>query len=133
MSSIIYYSNFCKNCQTLIKNISSSKIKDDPQSANQTILQTEPNLKKETIKEEQIKSENIVKSPMVGVTYLSPDPNSPSYIKEGQHVKQGDILILIEAMKTFNEVKAPKSGIIKEIVVLNSQPVEYGDEIIIFE
>ena len=111
----------------------SSKTKDDPQSTNQTILQTEPNLKKETIKEEQIKSENIVKSPMVGVAYLSPDPNSPSYIKEGQHVKQGDILLLIEAMKTFNEIKAPKSGVIKKIIVLNSQPVEFGDDLVIFE
>jgi len=111
----------------------SSKTKDDHQSTNQTILQTEPNLKKETIKEEQIKSENIVKSPMVGVAYLSPDPNSPSYIKEGQHVKQGDILLLIEAMKTFNEIKAPKSGVIKKIIVLNSQPVEFGDDLVIFE
>ncbi len=82
---------------------------------------------------EIVNDENIVKSPMVGVAYLSADPNTKPYVKIGQHVKQGDILILIEAMKTFNEVKAPKSGIIKEIVVLNSQPVEYGDEIIIFE
>ena len=111
----------------------SSKIKDDPQSANQTILQTEPNLKKETIKEEQIKSENIVKSPMVGVAYLSADPASKPYVKIGQHVKQGDTLLLIEAMKTFNEVKAPISGIVKEIIVLNSQPVEFGDDLIIFE
>ena len=70
---------------------------------------------------------------MVGVAYLSPDPNSPSYIKEGQHVKQGDILLLIEAMKTFNEIKAPKSGVIKKIIVLNSQPVEFGDDLVIFE
>ena len=80
-----------------------------------------------------INEENIVKSPMVGVAYLSADPSSKPYIKVGQHVKAGDTLLLIEAMKTFNEIKAPRSGIIKKIVALNSQPVEYGDTLIIFE
>ena len=84
-------------------------------------------------KVEVINDENIIKSPMVGVAYLSADPNSPPYVKIGQHVKAGDTLLLIEAMKTFNEIKAPRSGVIKKIVVLNSQPVEYGDTLIIFE
>jgi len=87
----------------------------------------------EKISSEKIIEENIVKSPMVGVAYLSADPKSPPYIKVGQHVKAGDTLLLIEAMKTFNEIKAPKSGVIKKIVALNSQPVEYGDNLIIFE
>ena len=82
---------------------------------------------------DKIKEENIVKSPMVGVAYLSADPDSPAYVKVGQHVKAGDTLLLIEAMKTFNEIKAPKSGVIKKIVALNSQPVEFGDHLIIFE
>ena len=82
---------------------------------------------------EIINEENIVKSPMVGVAYLSADPSSDPYVKIGQHVKAGDTLLLIEAMKTFNEIKAPRSGIIKKIVVLNSQPVEFGDSLIIFE
>ena len=55
---------------------------------------------------------------MVGVVYLSADPNSSPYVKVGQHVKAGDTLLLIEAMKTFNEIKAPRSGIIKKIEVL---------------
>ena len=88
---------------------------------------------KEINKVENINEENIVKSPMVGVAYLSADPNSAPYVKIGQHVKAGDILLLIEAMKTFNEIKAPKSGVIKKIVALNSQPVEFGDHLIIFE
>ena len=82
---------------------------------------------------EVVNEDNIVKSPMVGVAYLSADPNSQPYVKVGQHVKAGDTLLLIEAMKTFNEIKAPRSGIIKKIVILNSQPVEYGDTLIIFE
>ena len=110
----------------------SSKVKVDSQKTTKETSDKDLNLQK-NIETRKIKPENIVKSPMVGVAYLSPDPESPPFIKVGQHVKQGDILILIEAMKTFNEVKAPKSGIIKEIAVLNSQPVEYGDEIIIFE
>ena len=82
---------------------------------------------------EVVNEDNIIKSPMVGVAYLSADPNSQPYVKVGQHVKAGDTLLLIEAMKTFNEIKAPRSGIIKKIVILNSQPVEYGDTLIIFE
>ena len=91
------------------------------------------NISEEKISNEQIKEENIVKSPMVGVAYLSADPDSPAYVKVGQHVKAGDTLLLIEAMKTFNEIKAPKSGVIKNIVALNSQPVEFGDHLLIFE
>ena len=82
---------------------------------------------------EETKEENIVKSPMVGVAYLSADPDSPAYVKVGQHVKAGDTLLLIEAMKTFNEIKAPKSGVIKKIIALNSQPIEFGDHLLIFE
>tara|TARA_B100000902_G_C26795687_1_gene662037 strand:- start:146 stop:595 length:450 start_codon:yes stop_codon:yes gene_type:complete len=91
------------------------------------------NLSEEKKNTEEIKEENIVKSPMVGVAYLSADPDSPAYVKVGQHVKAGDTLLLIEAMKTFNEIKAPKSGVIKKIIALNSQPVEFGDNLIIFE
>ena len=83
--------------------------------------------------EKEIKQENIVSSPIVGVVFLSAEPTKPPFIKEGQHVKQGDILMLIEAMKTFNEIKAPKSGVIKKIVVLDSQPVEFGELLVIFE
>ena len=96
---------------------------------DENILNTDQKLKQKN----ETKLENIVKSPMVGVAYLSSDPSSPPYIKEGQHVKQGDILLLIEAMKTFNEIKAPKSGVIQKIIVLNSQPVEFGDDLVIFE
>ena len=90
-------------------------------------------ISEEKITNEEIKEENIVKSPMVGVAYLSADPDSPAYVKVGQHVKAGDTLLLIEAMKTFNEIKAPKSGVIKNIIALNSQPVEFGDHLLIFE
>ncbi len=104
-------------------------------SLNQTSNIIDRSTEKNDVSEnsEVIDEENIIKSPMVGVAYLSADPNSAPYIKIGQHVKAGDTLLLIEAMKTFNEIKAPRSGIIKKIVVLNSQPVEFGDTLIIFE
>ena len=97
------------------------------------VQKTHQKKSEEKIIEENLNQENVVKSPMVGVAYLSADPNTPPYVKVGQHVKAGDILLLIEAMKTFNEIKAPKSGVIKKIVALNSQPVEFGDNLIIFE
>jgi acetyl-CoA carboxylase biotin carboxyl carrier protein len=109
--------------EQLLKSIDTQEIKSQPVNKNS----------EESVAVESINEENIVKSPMVGVAYLSVDPNSPPYVKVGQHVKAGDILLLIEAMKTFNEIKAPKSGVIKKIVALNSQPVEFGDHLIIFE
>ena len=102
-------------------------------SVSKKVSTSNTKISEEKIASEEVKEENIVKSPMVGVAYLSADPNSPPYVKIGQHVKAGDILLLIEAMKTFNEIKAPKSGVIKKIVALNSQPVEFGDHLIIFE
>ena len=110
------------------ENVSDRRIQQIP-SQDEKSQKTDqiPKQKNET------KLENIVKSPMVGVAYLSSEPSTPPYIKEGQHVKQGDILLLIEAMKTFNEIKAPKSGVIQKIIVLNSQPIEFGDDLVIFE
>ena len=119
--------------ETKINNITKVKIKKGDYEIELSTERT--NISDSVVKEAApIKlRENIVKSPMVGVAYLSADPDSPAYVKIGQHVKAGDILLLIEAMKTFNEIKAPKSGVIKKIVALNSQPVEYGDHLIIFE
>jgi len=110
------------------ENVSTQKIKQIP-SQDENSQKTDQKLKQRN----DAKSENIVKSPMVGVAYLSSEPSSPPYIIEGQHVKQGDILLVIEAMKTFNEIKSPKSGVIQKIIVLNSQPVEFGDDLVIFE
>ena len=111
--------------------ITSNKFNENNISVKKFEKNTE--VKEADNKNEVVNEDNIVKSPMVGVAYLSADPNSQAYVKVGQHVKAGDTLLLIEAMKTFNEIKAPRSGIIKKIVALNSQPVEYGDTLIIFE
>ncbi len=112
--------------------LSSEKLKFSNPINELTTQNTQKNSNEKKVIEET-NDQNIVKSPMVGVAYLSADPNTPAYVKVGQHVKAGDTLLLIEAMKTFNEIKAPKSGVIKKILALNSQPVEYGDHLIIFE
>ena len=74
-----------------------------------------------------------VKSPMVGVVYLSADPNSPDYVKIGDSVAQGDTVCLIEAMKTFNPVKAHRAGKVTKILVTSGDPVEYGEPLIVIE
>ena len=111
----------------------SSEILNISQSSKVSPIKINQDTSDEKKVQNEINEENIVKSPMVGVAYLSADPNSAAYVKIGQHVKAGDTLLLIEAMKTFNEIKAPKSGVIKKIVALNSQPVEFGDTLVIFE
>ena len=74
-----------------------------------------------------------VLSPMVGVVYLSPEPGAPPFVTVGQEVVAGQTLLLIEAMKTFNQIKAPKAGIVARILVPNSAPVEYGEALMILE
>ncbi len=74
-----------------------------------------------------------VLSPMVGVAYLSPEPGLPPYVAAGQTVVAGQTLLLIEAMKTFNQIKAPKSGTITQILVVSGAPVEYGEVLVIVE
>lgn len=77
--------------------------------------------------------DNAVKSPMVGTVYLSADPQSKPYINVGDKVKKGDTLMLVEAMKTFNPVEAETAGTVKAIYVQNSQPVEFGEPLVLIE
>ena len=74
-----------------------------------------------------------VKSPMVGTFYRSPSPGAASFIELGQVVKPGDTLCIIEAMKLLNEIEAEVGGKVKEILVENGQPVEYGQPLFIIE
>jgi acetyl-CoA carboxylase biotin carboxyl carrier protein len=74
-----------------------------------------------------------VTSPMVGVAFLAPEPGAPNFVSVGQQVSVGQTLLLIEAMKTFNQIKATRAGTITKIVVQNSTPVEYGELLMIVE
>jgi acetyl-CoA carboxylase biotin carboxyl carrier protein len=75
----------------------------------------------------------LVKSPMVGIAYLSPEPGADAYIKVGSTVNEGDTVLLIEAMKTFNPVKAHKSGKVTQIIIEDGAPVEFGEPLLIIE
>ena len=74
-----------------------------------------------------------VLSPMVGVVYLSPEPGAAPFVGIGQSVEAGQTVLLIEAMKTFNQIKAPRAGTVGRILIANSSPVEYGEVLMLIE
>jgi len=74
-----------------------------------------------------------VTSPMVGTAYLQPEPGAPPYVNPGDPVQQGQTLLLIEAMKTFNEIRATHAGTVKRILIDTGAPVEFGDVLMIIE
>jgi acetyl-CoA carboxylase biotin carboxyl carrier protein len=78
-------------------------------------------------------AKDAVKSPMVGTCYLSPQPGSPAFVKVGDKVKQGQTLLIIEAMKTMNPIPSPRDGVVAQILVSDAQPVEFGEALIAFE
>lgn len=74
-----------------------------------------------------------VPSPMVGTAYLSPEPGAPPFVKIGDTVAQGQTLMVVEAMKTFNPIPAPRAGKVTAVLVGDAQPVEYGEPLVILE
>lgn len=74
-----------------------------------------------------------VPSPMVGTAYLSPSPGADPFVRKGDAVRAGQTLLIIEAMKTMNPIAAPRAGVVKEILVTDAQPVEFGESLIIIE
>lgn len=83
--------------------------------------------------EEDAAHPGAVTSPMVGIAFLSPEPGSAPYVTQGQQVAAGQTLLLIEAMKTFNQIKAPRAGTVARILVGSGSPVEYGEALMIVE
>jgi acetyl-CoA carboxylase biotin carboxyl carrier protein len=78
-------------------------------------------------------SKNAVPSPMVGTAYLAPSPDAKPYVEVGQAVKEGQTLLIIEAMKTMNQIPSPRSGTVTAILVEDAQPVEYGMPLVVIE
>jgi acetyl-CoA carboxylase biotin carboxyl carrier protein len=78
-------------------------------------------------------NKNAVTSPMVGTIYLAPAPGSRNFIEVGATVKEGQTLLIVEAMKTMNQIPSPRSGKVTEILVNDAQPVEYGQPLVIIE
>lgn len=82
---------------------------------------------------EDVAPAGAITSPMVGVAFLSPDPGSAPFVTPGQSVAAGQTVMLIEAMKTFNQIKAVKAGTVGRILVASGQPVEYGQPLLVIE
>ena len=78
-------------------------------------------------------SENTIKSPMVGTVYLSPSPEEPAFIHVGKKINKGDTILIIEAMKTMNQIPSSIEGTVKEILVSNESPVEFDTPLVIVE
>ncbi|MFG1401962.1 acetyl-CoA carboxylase biotin carboxyl carrier protein [Xanthobacter sediminis] len=74
-----------------------------------------------------------VTSPMVGTAYLSPEPGAAAFVEVGATVKEGQTVLIVEAMKTMNAIPAPRSGTVTRVLVGNAQPVEYGEPLLIIE
>ena len=108
------------------KNIS-IEISNSPGSVQvaQNLVSSQPQSVSNTQTNESSSMQSI-DSPMVGIIYLTPKPSSPPFIKSGQKIKKGDTICLIEAMKTFNEIKSDKDGVVKSILVKNGEAVEFG-------
>lgn len=101
---------------------------EEVESIEETETEALSSKKIEEEKKDSQKPKNVVyvKSPLVGTFYRAPSPESPPFVEVGSEVKKGDTLCIIEAMKVMNEIKSEYDGVVKEILVENGQPVEYG-------
>ena len=87
----------------------------------------------EPIEERIDDPKTVIKSPLVGTAYLSPEPGAKPFVSVGKKIKKGETLLIVEAMKTMNHVPSTKDGIVKKICVEDGQPVEFGQTIIVLE
>ena len=85
------------------------------------------------IEEEIDDPKTVVKSPIVGTAYLSPEPGAKPFVSVGKKIKKGETLLIVEAMKTMNHVPSTSDGIVKEVCVNDGQPVEFDQKIVILE
>ena len=122
-----------------IENKNVGRIKVAKNLFNSNILTSSPNnindnlVAKKEDNSEQKDLSNAISSPMVGTIYLKPDPESEPFVNEGDKVKKGDTLLIIEAIKTMNNIPADKDGVIKKVLVENEQPIQFGDPLVIIE
>ncbi len=96
------------------------------------VADTAPAAEPEAPKEPELEG-HIIRSPMVGTFYRAPNPGAKPFVTEGQSVKAGDTLCIIEAMKILNQIESDKTGVVKRILVENGQPVEYNQPLFIIE
>ena len=106
-----------------------TKVKVSRLMNNSTTISTEPRLVKSSI-EKNIDSSLKVTSPIVGTAYLAPEPGAKKFVEEGQKVKKGQTIMIVEAMKTMNHVPSTQDGIISKVLVKDGEPVEFGQPLI---
>lgn len=135
LSELEYEDEKCRISIKSALSVSANTVAQFAQTENKNIcVQKEnDNVKDDCLIDDYSNHSGSVKAPIVGVVYLSPDPTRADYVSVGDKVKEGDIVCLIEAMKTFNPVKAHKSGIVTKILVESGDPVEYGESLLIIE
>tara|TARA_B100000989_G_scaffold280255_1_gene243567 strand:- start:323 stop:739 length:417 start_codon:yes stop_codon:yes gene_type:complete len=85
------------------------------------------------LKKDKIISGIEIKSPIIGTSYLAPEPGGKKFVEIGKKIKKGDTVMIVEAMKTMNHVPSIKDGVVKKILVEDGQPVEYGQTLVILE
>ena len=96
-------------------------------------VETHSVIKKQSASKVDTGTDMKVTSPIVGTAYLAPEPGAKHFVEEGQKIKKGQTIMIVEAMKTMNHVPSPLDGVVKEICVEDGQPVEFGQTIIILE
>ena len=118
------------------KSIRISKINKISGDINANVLTSSDNPNKSEIKDNQSPKQaikNTIKAPMLGTLYHAPSPKAEPFIKVGSKVKSGDVIFIIEAMKTMNQVKSDRSGTVKKILVENGLPIEFNQDLVIIE
>ena len=106
------------------------KVKVSKSRISKNIETIEPSNEKKVITEEtSIDNSKKITSPIIGTAYLAPEPGGKKFIEIGQKIKKGDTIMIVEAMKTMNHVPSPQDGVVKEIIVEDGQPVEFGQTI----
>jgi len=97
------------------------------------ITSTKTNATEKEMSKSNIDFSDTVNSPMVGTAYLSPEPKAKQFIKKGDKVSKGQTLLIIEAMKVMNSISSPKDGVIQDILIEDSQPVEYDQPLVLIK
>ena len=141
LSSLEQYCDLMNNNDLAQLEIETDSIKIKLVKNNSLVYSPQENLlsqniqrsEKEAIKKQATVPEEAIKSPMVGTIYLSPEPNSKKFIKIGDKVKEGQTLLIIEAMKVMNNISAPNEGTIIKIYVDDTQPVEYNQPLVLIQ
>jgi acetyl-CoA carboxylase biotin carboxyl carrier protein len=105
------------------------------QAAPATVMVSDPTIPQPATTQQSITaaSAGAVTSPMVGTVYLQAEPGNPPFVQAGSVVKAGDTLVIIEAMKVMNPIKAPKAGTVRQVLVNNGQPVEFGEVLVVVD